>query len=60
VKDSEHEIESKRNEFIAAAEPLIKYLAEKHNPHTTVIVTCTDAELVTGEMSHSTEAFLKD
>jgi len=49
-----------RAAFIAAAEPLMKYLAENHNPHTTAIVTCTDAELVTGEMSHSTDAFLKD
>lgn len=46
--------------FQEAAEPLIKYLCENHNPHTSVIVTCTSAELVTGERIHRTEEFLKD
>ncbi|MDU7812098.1 MAG: hypothetical protein E7J69_06215 [Atlantibacter hermannii] len=46
--------------FVAAATPLMKYLAENHNPHTTAIVNPTEAELVTGEMSHCTDKCLKD
>ncbi|MER5005955.1 hypothetical protein [Atlantibacter hermannii] len=49
-----------RKAFELAAEPLMKYLAENHNPHTTAIVNPTEAELVTGEMSHCTDKFLKD
>ncbi len=36
------------NAFKEAALPLIKYLCENHNPHTTVIVTPTNAELFGG------------
>jgi ABC-type phosphate/phosphonate transport system substrate-binding protein len=34
-----------------AAEPLIKYLCENHNPHVTAIVTSTSVELLGGIMS---------
>ncbi len=40
-----------RDEFIKLMRPVIKYLCEKHNPHTTIIVTPTNAELVMGEIS---------
>jgi len=43
-----------------AARPLMKYLSENHNPHTTVIVTSTNAELVGGIMSFVTEDYIKD
>lgn len=49
-----------REEFIKVAEPLIKYLCENHHPHTTVIVTSTNAELMVGEISHVTHEHLKD
>ncbi|WP_312773330.1 hypothetical protein [Atlantibacter hermannii] len=52
--------EEPRSTFITAAEPLMKYLAENHNPHASVIVNSTSAELVTGEMSYSTDSSLKD
>lgn len=47
-------------EFEAAAEPLIKFLAERVHPHHTVIVTNMSAELLEGRMGVRTEAFLKD
>lgn len=46
--------------FVKAAEPLMKYLAENHNPHASIIITSTTAELVIGEMIHTTDEFLKD
>lgn len=36
--------------FVEAARPLIRWLCEHTNPHAKVIVTPTDAELVTGEI----------
>lgn len=47
-------------QFNEAVRPLMKWLAENTNPHTLVIVTSTDAELVSGEMTYHTEEFLKD
>lgn len=38
----------------------MKYLAENHNPHASIIITSTTAELVIGEMIHTTDEFLKD
>lgn len=47
-------------EFEEAVKPLIKWLNDNCNPHTTVIVTCTDAEVMSGEYGFRTEEFLKD
>ena len=49
-----------RKEFCALAEPLIKFLCEEWHPHVTVVVTPTSAELLSGEMGFTTEAFLVD
>jgi hypothetical protein len=46
--------------FEAAAKPLIQWLNENANPHASVIVDCTSAELLTGEISVYTKEFLKD
>ena len=46
--------------FKSAAKPLIKYLAENHNPHTSIILTSTDAELVEGKYCINTNEFIKD
>lgn len=44
-----------------AAEPLIKYLAENHHPHTTAVVTNTGVEIVEGVMNiQGIDKFLKD
>ena len=37
--------------FREAAEPLLKYLNENHNPHVTAIVTSTSIELLAGVVS---------
>ena len=46
--------------FALAAEPLIRYLAHTHHPHTKVIVDSTSAELVEGMAVHRAEKFLVD
>lgn len=46
--------------FAEASEPLIKWLAENVDPHHSVIVTATGAELLQGEKNHQTEKFLRD
>ncbi len=46
--------------FEEAVKPLMKWLCENTNPHTTAIVTGTTAELVEGVQVVNTEEFLID
>ena len=46
--------------FIQASKPLMKYLAENCHPHATVIVSSTNAELLEGILTSTTEEFLRD
>jgi hypothetical protein len=41
----------KVEEFEKITRPLIKWLAENHNPHCAIVVTNTNAELIEGKMS---------
>jgi len=50
----------KRARFELACEPLIKWLNDNANPHSTVIVNSTSAELLSGEMNYNTDKFVKD
>ena len=50
---------TKQNEFVEAAKPLMKFLAEFH-PHVTVIISSSSAELLEGVCSFITEEFIKD
>jgi hypothetical protein len=52
--------EKKAEEFIKLSEPLIKWLNDNFNPHSSIEITSTSAELKIGEMSHYTEKFIKD
>jgi len=47
-------------DFEQLAKTLIKFLNDNHNPHTTIIITPTSAEIVEGLKSFTTEEFLKD
>jgi hypothetical protein len=49
-----------REEFEEAIKPLLEYLNKYHNPHTTVIVTNTGAEILTGLMSVEDTSFVED
>lgn len=52
--------EHDRAAFLAVVEPVIKYLAENHHPHATIVIDSTSAQLSYGEMAHHTEEFLRD
>lgn len=41
-------LNDKNSEFLKACRPLIQYICENHDPHTTAIVTPTGAELLQG------------
>lgn len=45
------ETDARRASFDAAARPLIKWLCENCHPHTTIVVTPTNAELLEGVVS---------
>ena len=50
----------KVNEFGELVKPVLKYLAENHHPHTTIIITATSAEIVEGLFAFNTEEFIVD
>lgn len=47
---------SKRDRFIALAKPLIKLLNDDYDPHTSIIIDCIHAELLSGEIAYSTDS----
>jgi hypothetical protein len=52
--------EEQKKAFESAAKPLMKYLAENHNPHTSIILTSSECEILEGIQSIVTEEFIKD
>ncbi|HDT1287360.1 TPA: hypothetical protein QHR42_001734 [Enterobacter asburiae] len=51
---------ARSSSFEDVVKPVIKWLNDNANPHASVIVDCTSAELLTGEIGVHTEEFLKD
>ncbi len=49
-----------KSELRKLAEPLVRHLCENHHPHTTIVVTCTGAELMETMSSESIKEFIKD
>lgn len=45
------ETEEKREEFSSLVNPLIDWLNANYDPHTSVIITVNNAELLRGEMA---------
>ena len=50
----------KKDEFLAAVEPLVKFLNDNGHPHMTVLVTPTGAEIVEGVYSITLDKFVRD
>jgi predicted double-glycine peptidase len=46
--------------FEDVVKPVIKWLNENANPHTSVVIDATSAHLLTGEIGIHTEEFIKD
>lgn len=53
-------IETRKPTFEESVEPLMKFLAENHHPHTTCIVVCNRAELVEGIETYLNDEFIVD
>ena len=51
---------ARSEEFAELTKPLIKYLNDKQDPHTKIIIDCMSAEMVKGELGFSTNEFLND
>lgn len=52
--------EEKRNEFTAMAKEMVKWLNDNANPHASIIITPTSAELLSADVGFTTEEFLND
>ena len=52
--------QKKAREFEELAKPLIKWLCDNFNPHTEIIITPVDAELLSSEIYFTTHEFIKD
>lgn len=52
--------DEQRKQFEALAKPLIQWLNENTDPHHSILVTPTSAELVGGVMVVQTDEFLRD
>lgn len=57
---TDEQFEKQRQEFEEIVKPVIKYMAENHHPHTTLIIDALHAELVEGVMVIKTDEFLID
>ncbi|WP_156730691.1 hypothetical protein [Morganella psychrotolerans] len=53
-------MEQKDTEFEELIKPVMKYLAEKHHPHTSITVTSDRAELLESVAGFGTDEYLKD
>lgn len=51
---------SNRDDFKQLARPIMKYLCNHHHPHTTIIISGTNAEILEGIESVGTDEFLVD
>lgn len=51
---------ARSSSFEDVVKPVIKWLNENANPHTSVIIDATSAHLLTGEIGIHTEEFIKD
>lgn len=52
--------EPNKKRFEDAARPLVQWLAENCHPHTTAVVTSTNAELLVSVEGFETAEYLKD
>jgi hypothetical protein len=52
--------DAQKRRFNELADQMIEFINEVGNPHSTIIIDCTSAELLGGESCYHTEAHLKD
>lgn len=52
--------ENKRQEFIELAKPLIKWMNDNMHLRAKIVIDCTSAELVSGEIGFTTDEYVRD
>ncbi|VEH55024.1 hypothetical protein [Providencia rustigianii] len=52
--------QDKLKEFELVVEPVMKWLAENHHPHTKIIIESNSAELLQSEVAVASDEFLVD
>jgi hypothetical protein len=52
--------EATMGEFYAAVDPVMELINKYFDPHTRVIIDCTNAEILSGIATHNTMKFVKD
>ncbi len=52
--------EEQQKAFESAAKLLMKYLAENHNPHTLIVMSSTDCQVLGSVLCLETNEFLTD
>lgn len=52
--------ETQVKEFKELSKQMMRFLCDNFNPHTTVIITGTDAEILSGSASVVTDEFVRD
>lgn len=60
MTEQEEKRAKEKKAFEDAVEPLIKFMAENHHPHTCVIVDSNSAALWEGLRTHRTDKFIVD
>lgn len=61
ILDTDFKMPEHLDKLLEASKPLMKYLAENHNPHTQAIVTSTGVEVVEGVLNiQNMTEFIKD
>jgi hypothetical protein len=53
-------MEADKQTFESVSRPVMKWLSENKNPHSTIIITSTTSELVEGVMSVNTDDYITD
>jgi len=56
----ENDMVGTNEEFNEIVKPVMKWLAKNHNPHSTIIIDGSRAELVHGVYSHVTDKYIVD
>lgn len=52
--------DQQKQEFLAKSRDLVRWLCDNGNPHMSIIITPTSAELVEGTIGLQTDEFLND
>lgn len=58
--EAETEKQEEKLSFEEIVKPVMKWLAENHHPHISIVIDATHAEMLEGVEGFTTDEFLKD